>query len=91
MEERPEDKIIRLEKENVYLKSLLKHYGIKYQSENSSLFKKANENNARYFLNCFGIRYDVYVRRVISNKTGKAGYYPQCLNFWKDGCFRKNR
>ena len=33
MEEKPEDKVIRLEKENAYLKSLLKQYGIKYQDE----------------------------------------------------------
>ena len=90
MEERPEDKIIRLEKENAYLKSLLKLHGIKYDADNCSLFKKVSENNVRYFLSFFFVRADVYARRVISKKTGKASYYPQCSNFWKDGCFRKS-
>lgn len=91
MEEKPEDKIIRLEKENAYLKSLLDFHGIKYQTEDSSLFKKVNEVNARYFTNYFWVRGDVYAKRVINKNTGKAGYYPQCENFWKDGCFRKNK
>ena len=90
MEEKLEDKVIRLEKENAYLKSLLKQHGIKYQDENCSLFKKANENNVRYYISLFYVRSDVYAKRVVNKSTGKAGYYPQCVNFWKDGCFRKS-
>ena len=85
MEERPEDKIIRLEKENAYLKSLLKLHRIKYDADNCSLFKKVSENNVRYFLSFFYVRGDVYAKRVLNKKTGKVSYYPQSLNFWKDG------
>ena len=90
MEENLEDKIIRLEKENEYLKSLLKLYGIKYKSENDSLFKKVGIDNVKYFCSYFWVRGDVYAKRVVNKSNGKASYYPQCANFWKDGCFRKN-
>lgn len=90
MEENLEDKIIRLEKENEYLKSLLKLYGIKYKSESDSLFKKVGIDNVKYFCSYFWVRGDVYAKRVVNKSNGKASYYPQCANFWKDGCFRKS-
>lgn len=35
-------------------------------------------------------RQDVYAKRSVKRDTGKAGYYPQCQNFWKSMCHRKN-
>ena len=42
----------------------------------------------RFFARFWG-RTDVYAKRVESKKTNKAGYYPQCINFWSDGCGKK--
>lgn len=35
-------------------------------------------------------RQDVYAKRYLNKKTGKSGYYPQCKNFWKNGCNKIN-
>lgn len=42
----------------------------------------------RFFARFWG-RTDVYAKRVENKKTNKAGYYPQCINFWSDGCGKK--
>lgn len=44
---------------------------------------------ANRFFSYFWGRMDVYSKRSQSKKTGKAGYYPQCDNFWTDICPRK--
>ena len=45
-----------------------------------------------YFYSVFKGRKDVYSKRSSPNKdTGKAAYYTQCWNYWKDGlCPRKS-
>lgn len=45
-----------------------------------------------YFYSVFKGRKDVYSKRSAPNKdTGKAAYYTQCWNYWKDGlCPRKS-
>ena len=42
-------------------------------------------NHARIFFSYFWGRMDVFSRRYQSKTTGKAGYFPQCDNFWKTG------
>ena len=42
----------------------------------------------RFFARFWG-RTDVYAKRVENKKTNKVGYYPQCINFWSDGCGKK--
>lgn len=42
----------------------------------------------RFFARFWG-RTDVYAKRVENKKTNKAGYYPQCINFWSDACGKK--
>ena len=41
--------------------------------------------HAQYFFLFFRGREDVYALRAVNKKTGKAGYYPQCHNFWRRG------
>ncbi len=43
------------------------------------------ENTARHFFARFWGREDVYAKRSVSKKTGKAGYFPQCDNLWHYG------
>ena len=50
------------------------------------------ENVARHFFARFWGREDVYAKRSVNKKTGKAGYFPQCDNFWHYGvCPKANR
>ena len=42
------------------------------------------------FFSYFWGRQDVYAKRFIKRDTGAAGYYPQCANFWRYGCHRRN-
>ena len=41
------------------------------------------------FRSYFRGRSDVFARRSRPGKNGRAGYYPQCENLWKDFCHRK--
>ena len=43
---------------------------------------------ANVFYSWFWGRQDVYAKRSV-NKSGNAGYYPQCYNFWKENCPRR--
>jgi len=47
--------------------------------------EKITRNHARLFFSYFWGRTDVYSKRSQNKTTGKAGYYPQCANFWKRG------
>ena len=92
-------RIEELEKENAYLKSLLEHAGISYAkqaSDSDSYSLETVPNNeimpveitleqARLFFSYFWGRMDVYAKRSENKKTGKAGYFPQCENFWRYG------
>lgn len=49
---------------------------------------RVNADIANHFFSYFWGRMDVYSLRVVS-KTAKVGYYPQCNNFWRDGCLKK--
>ncbi len=51
--------------------------------------KDITENMATMFFCRFWGRQDVYAKRSENKATGKAGYYPQCSNFWTDVCHRK--
>lgn len=42
-------------------------------------------NHARIFFSYFWGRMDVFSKRYQNKTTGKAGYFPQCDNFWKTG------
>ena len=46
------------------------------------------EKMANVFYSWFWGRQDVYAKRSV-NKSGNAGYYPQCYNFWKENCPRR--
>ena len=81
-------RITELEAENSRLKKLLHENGItdvlpakteKLASEQSAV------ELARRFFSYFWGRTDVYSRRVQNKNTGKAGYFPQCDNFWRFG------
>lgn len=91
-----------LEKENDYLKILLRDSGIDYApafqsegAENISAFVpnqgsrivpvEITRNHARQFFSYFWGRLDVYSKRYQNKVTGKAGYFPQCDNFWRKG------
>lgn len=95
-----------LQKENQQLKKLLEQAGIDYSSyiveEANAVFVPdqgkrilpfaITENVARYFFARFWGREDVYAKRSVNKKTGKAGYFPQCHNFWHYGvCPKANK
>lgn len=44
---------------------------------------------ANRFFQLFWGRQDVYAKRSVKKETGAASYYPQCANFWRNGCHRK--
>lgn len=46
--------------------------------------------NIFFLMFCRG-RKDVYDLRYTNPKTGKAGYFTQCFNFWKQGCHKKSK
>lgn len=97
-----QNKIEALEKENQYLKSLLDHAGIIYETsislEDKDLFdqnqgariihKDITAHDANMFFSMFWGRTDVYSKRTIKKSTGEVNYYTQCNNFWKNGCPR---
>ena len=95
-----------LQKENRQLKDLLKQAGIDYsfcmdgtvetlsvQDQGKRILPFAiTEDAARHFFARFWGREDVYAKRSVNKKTGKAGYFPQCDNFWHYGvCPKTNR
>lgn len=95
-----------LQKENQQLKELLEQAGIDYSvcmggtAETLSVPEQGKrihpfpitEDAARHFFARFWGREDVYAKRSVNKKTGKAGYFPQCDNFWHYGiCPKANR
>jgi len=42
------------------------------------------------FMSLFTGRTDVFAKRWVNSKTGKPGYSPDCYNFWKTTCSRRN-
>ena len=71
--------IEKLEKENKELKE--KIYGKqpeKIQIESNKAI--SNEEKIKIFMNVFRGRTDVFAKRYVSKKTGKAGYTPVCKN-----------
>ncbi len=87
-------KLTKLEAENKYLKELLDNAGISYsdipkQTENTIIPFDITPEIANKFFSMFWGRTDVYAKRTVQKYTGKANYYPQCNNFWKDCCPRK--
>lgn len=51
--------------------------------------EKITEAMAIKFFARFWGRQDVYAKRSVNKDTGKAGYFPQCQNFWKSMCHRR--
>lgn len=95
-----QNRISELKAENLYLKSLLDQAGIAYppicksdsmeelcvQNQGGRIIAETiTGNHARRFFSFFWGRLDVYSRRSQNKTTGKAGYYPQCDNFWRRG------
>ena len=97
-----QNKIICLEKENQYLKSLLDGAGISYHvsaiMKNGDLpdpdqgariiSRKITDHDANLFFSMFWGRTDVYAKRTVKKSTGEVNYYTQCYNFYKTGCPR---
>lgn len=95
-------KIAQLEKENNYLKRLLKSSNISYETldkiVNDSQFdpnqgkrivpREITDMDANRFFSMFWGRTDVYSKRTVNKKTGEVGYFPQCSNFMRNGCPR---
>ena len=95
-----------LQRENQQLKELLEQAGIDYSScveGNAGVLAVSDqgkrilpfaitENAARHFFARFWGREDVYAKRSVNKKSGKAGYFPQCDNFWRYGvCPKANK
>ncbi len=53
--------------------------------------KAITEKMANQFFGMFWGRQDVYAKRSVNKESGRAAYYPQCNNFWTNGCHRKLR
>jgi len=92
------EEVLSLKRENQRLRRLLQDHGIQYDVSVSReaydpeqgkriLPYTVDAKAANQFFARFWGRMDVYSQRVVS-KTGKVGYYPQCWNFWKQGCLR---
>ena len=92
------EEITDLKKENLRLRRLLQDHGIHddvsesreaYDPEQGKriLPYSVDKKTANQFFSKFWGRMDVYSQRIVS-KTGKVGYYPQCWNFWRQGCLR---
>ena len=94
-------RIVELEKENAYLKTLLDKAGIPYTPVDlvphtaHEIFDKnqagriipvqITRKHVQAFFSYFWGRMDVFSKRYQNKTTGKAGYFPQCDNFWKHG------
>lgn len=102
-----QEKIKKLESENLRLKELLDRAGIAYNIKSNEATEKnvlmiekqpqlsqgdrirkvmVTEEMAVQFFTLFWGRTDVYSKRYVNNKTGAAGYFPQCENFWRYSC-----
>ncbi|WP_294160141.1 HNH endonuclease [uncultured Selenomonas sp.] len=90
-----------LQRENRRLRKLLEDNGIVAPEDPADDVEELDQGSrilpyaidktkANQFFSRFWGRMDVYSQRIVS-KSGTVGYYPQCRNFWKDGCFRKQR
>jgi hypothetical protein len=103
--QRLQQKIDELTDENNILKSLLENAGISYHRYLQGSSQKAEldpdqgsrilphevtRRDASLFFSMFWGRMDVYSLRVENAKTGVSGYYPQCNNFWRYGCPKRN-
>ena len=91
-----------LQAENQRLKRIINENGIEIGSKESIPIKPAFDENqgirikpepitrqhVRLFFSRFWGREDVYSKRVVK-KNGEVGYFTQCKNFWKAGCYRK--
>lgn len=85
------------------LKRILADYGIadgmisgtdsktEYDPDQGGRIKqeKITRQHVIKFFSRFWGREDVYSKRVVK-KNGEVGYFTQCRNFWKTGCYRKN-
>ncbi|MCD8317201.1 MAG: hypothetical protein LUB61_07370 [Eggerthellaceae bacterium] len=58
---------------------------------NRILSRQVTEQDAVNFYKMFWGRVDVFAKRIENKNTGKVGYYPQCENFWKSCCPRKQK
>lgn len=92
-------KISSLESEVERLKHLLNAAGISYETKTivnpttEIISERLTQEHARFFYSMFRGRKDVFSKRggKVNPKTGKAGYYTQCWNFWKEGvCPKRN-
>lgn len=97
-----QDRLLQLEEENQYLKSILDHSKIPYTLkpwEYSAETKETFDPNqgARIISREITTRMARYFfasfagrtdvyARRITSKSGRVGYYPQCSNIWKKGC-----
>lgn len=93
--------IANLQRENRRLRKLLEDNGIVAPESSADDVEELDQGSRilpyaidktkvnQFFARFWG-RMDVYSQRIVS-KSGTVGYYPQCRNFWKDGCFRKQR
>jgi len=73
-------KLAALQKENLYLKSLLDAHGIAYQAPKSvPQIKLSTDEKIALFLSYFRGRDDIFAERY-ETKDGKSGYAPLCLN-----------
>ena len=81
-----QSKIDSLEKENHYLKDLLNQAGIPYKLRIPDIKKEITAEDANLFFRMFWGRTDIYSQRTIKKSTSEVNYYPQCYNFWKNGC-----
>ena len=95
-----EEEVSKLRNENSRLQQLLKDHGIHYSLEDSNEDYDSEQGKrihsytvdssmANRFFYMFWGRMDVYSQRIV-NKKGKVGYYPQCWNFWKQGCSKNS-
>jgi superfamily II DNA or RNA helicase len=88
--------------ENARLIALLEAHGIDWQktanlvsvqpsSKESEISKLSTDKKVELFTRLFRGRPDVYPVRWESQKTGKVGYSPVCLNEWRAGVCDKPR
>lgn len=87
-----QQRIRDLELENQCLKELLKQNHIPLPDEGQSVKPEAiTRDHVLFFYRLFKGRKDVFSRRSV-NRDGKAGYYPVCGNFWRNGiCPKRDR
>ena len=57
--------------------------------ESPSFIGKTPYEKASFLLSLLSPRKDVYAIRRCNKETGKVSYFPQCVNFWHDGCLKK--